>query len=273
MHLRNRADLDRQIVKSNFASVLIPSVELTIPPGRGQLTTVEGLIRDTIRDLGISQPVRRVMDPPTAERIDAMLATLRDYIGLEEGEEDEDGGVGMDDDDAVKPRRTAEQREADLANKPFTPFSLTVEDPSGNSFVQFLGGTNDAQWNMRPFNRTFDQNVTLGLIARPDDAPETTANPAVPVAPLAGVDAAHKLGSMAEFEQRKRKDNNNVVKREDGTVVPDEVFSFPSTCSSCGHELETLMQQVNIPYFQVSIANSILLSVNAVETLLVTGAV
>ena len=44
-----------------------------------------------------------------------------------------------------------------------------------------------------------------------------------------------------------------VVRREDGTVVPDEVFSFPSTCSSCGHELETLMQQVNIPYFQVSI--------------------
>ena len=38
----------------------------------------------------------------------------------------------------------------------------------------------------------------------------------------------------------------------DGSVVPDEVYSFPSTCSSCGHELETLMQQVNIPYFQVS---------------------
>lgn len=183
-----------------------------------------------------------------------MLTTLREYIGLEEGEEEDDGGVGNDDEDAQKPRRTAEQREADLAQKPFTPFSLTVEDPSGNSFVQFLGGTNDAQWNMRPFNRTFDQNVTLGLVARPDDAPETTANPAVPQAPLAGVDATHKLASMAEFEMRKR--DGNVVKREDGTIVPDEVFSFPSTCSSCGHELETLMQQVNIPYFQVSLFSS-----------------
>lgn len=184
-----------------------------------------------------------------------MLTTLREYIGLEEGEEEDDGGVGMgDDEDEAEGRRkgrTAEQREADLAAKPFTPFSLTVEDPSGNSFVQFIGGTNDAQWNMRPFNRTFDQNVTLGLVARPDDAPETTANPAVPQAPLAGVDAAHRLASMADFETRKR--SGNVVKREDGTVVPDEVFSFPSTCSSCGHELETLMQQVNIPYFQVSI--------------------
>lgn len=248
VHLRNRADLDRQIVKSNYASVLIPDVQLTIPPGRGQLTNVEGMIKDTIRDLNISQPVRRVMDPETATKIDEMLAKLRDYLGLEEGEEDEDGGVGMDDDDDETPKkRSAEEREKTLAETPFIPFTMSIDDISGNSFFQFLGSASDPQWNMRPYNRTFDQNVTLGLVSRPDNAPDLKEGNAIA--------EDHKLGSMAEFEARAAKNSSeNVMKRDDGTVVPDEVFSFPSTCSSCGHELETLMQQVVIPYFKVSFA-------------------
>lgn len=235
VHLRTRADLDRQIVKSNFASVIIPSVELTIPPGRGQLTTVEGLIRDTVRDLNISQPVRRVMDPPTAAKIDEMLVTLRGYIDMED---EEDGGVGGDD----EPRVVQERVDRDGDNdKPFTPFSMKIEDPSGNSFFQFSGSTSDPQWIMRAFNRTLEHNVTLGLVA-PAEEGEGPAPGTAAVAP------GHKLASKEEFEQRRA----DIVSREDGTIVPDEVFSFPSTCSSCGHELETLMQQVNIPYFQVS---------------------
>jgi zinc finger protein len=236
VHLRTRADLDRQIVKSNFASVIIPSVELTIPPGRGQLTTVEGLIRDTVRDLNISQPVRRVMDPPTAAKIDEMLVTLRGYIDMED---EEDGGVGGDD----EPRVVQESAERDN-DKPFTPFSMKIEDPSGNSFFQFSGSTSDPQWIMRAFNRTLEQNVTLGLVA--------PAEGEVPAEGTSAVAPGHKLASKEEFEERRAA----IVPREDGTIVPDEVFSFPSTCSSCGHELETLMQQVNIPYFQVSRALS-----------------
>lgn len=171
------------------------------------------------------------MDPPTAEKIDKMLVTLRGYIDMDD---EEDGGVGNDDE--IVPR--AEQREVDH-DKPFTPFSMKIEDPSGNSFFQFLGSTSDPQWIMRAFNRTLEQNVTLGLVAKADDAPEAGS-----------VAEDHKLGSKEEFEQRR----SDIVPRTDGTIVPDEVFSFPSTCSSCGHELETLMQQVNIPYFQVSTA-------------------
>lgn len=221
MHLLSRKDLDRQLVKSNTATVTLPDVQLTIPPGRGQLTTVEGIVRDTIRDLDMEQPVRRHIDPDTAGKIDAMLARLRDLLGID----------GNDD-----------ELEESLM-KPFTPCSVTVDDPSGNSFFQFYGTTSDPQWNMRAYNRTFDQNVTLGLVARPDDMPEQSASGQ----PL--VDDAHKLRDPKEFEEKRRKEG---VTREDGTVVPDEIFSFPSTCSSCGHELETLMQQVNIPYFQVS---------------------
>jgi zinc finger protein len=246
VHLLQRADLDRQLVKSNFATVTLPDLQLTIPPGRGQLTTVEGIIRDTIRDLNISQPVRRVMDPATATKIDEMLGKLRDLIGIEEGDEEEDGGVGMDDEDVHK-ARAEEKAKVDEPEKPFVPFRMSIDDPSGNSFFQFVGSASDPQWNMRAYNRTFDQNVTLGLVARPDDMPEqqNAGAPAIP--------EDHKLKGIEEFDQRRDK---KLLDRPDGSIVPDEVFSFPSTCSSCGHELETLMQQVNIPYFQVRALSS-----------------
>lgn len=201
-------------------------------------------MRDTIRDLKIAQPVRRVTDPPTFERIDGMLVKMRDFIGIDEGEEDDDGGVG-DDDDEERPKRSAADEDKPGVEKPFVPFSIVLEDPSGNSFIQFIGSTSDAQWNMRAFNRTVEQNVTLGLVAAPEGAEQQNAG-----GPL--LDDAHKLASIEEFEARKRKDFEAIAREGLPVgVVPDEVYSFPSTCSSCGHPLETLMQQVNIPYFQV----------------------
>jgi zinc finger protein len=226
VHLLSRKDLDRQLVKSNTATITLPDYQLTIPPGRGQLTTVEGVIRDTIRDLDMEQPVRRHIDPETAAKIDKMLTDLRELLGIDNNDD--------------------EMNADDPNQKPFKPTPVVVDDPSGNSFFQFKGTTSDSQWNMRPYNRTFEQNVTLGLVARPDDMPEQSASGQ----PL--VDESHKLNKPEDFELRRN--IGNTVTREDGTVVPDEIFSFPSTCSSCGHPLETLMQQVNIPYFQVSIS-------------------
>lgn len=184
------------------------------------------------------------MDPVTAEKIEGMLTNLRDLIGIEEGEEDDAGGVGMDDDDQRKVMKGLEEGEAAAAQVPFKPFTMTIDDPSGNSFFQFIGSHSDPQWNMRAYNRTFEQNVTLGLVARPDDMPEQQ----VDGGPMVADD--HKMAGAQDFEARRLR--TAVPKAEDGTVVPEEIFSFPSTCSSCGHELETMMQQVNIPYFQVS---------------------
>jgi len=223
VHLLTRKDLDRQLVKSNTATITLPEYQLTIPPGRGQLTTVEGIIRDTIRDLDMEQPVRRHIDPETAAKIDAMLTSLRELLGIDNNDD--------------------EMNAEDPNQKPFKPTPVVVDDPSGNSFFQFIGSTSDSQWNMRPYNRTLEQNIALGLVARPDDMPEQSASGQ----PL--VDDSHKLNKPEDFELRRN--IGNTVTRDDGTVVPDEIFSFPSTCSSCGHPLETLMQQVNIPYFQV----------------------
>jgi zinc finger protein len=170
----------------------------------------------------MDQVLRRAMDPENAAKIDALLAQLRELLGID----DEDEELAVD------------------SEKPFKPTSIILDDPSGNSFFQFIGSASDPQWNMRAYNRTLDQNVTLGLVARPDDAPEQQHAGQTTVAD------DHKLKSAEEFEAKRALN----LKDLDG-IVPDEVFSFPSTCSSCGHELETLMKQVNIPYFQVSFSS------------------
>jgi zinc finger protein len=220
----SREDLDRQLVKSNWASVTIPEFQLTIPPGRGQLTTVEGLLRDTVRDLSIEQPVRRVMDPETAAKIDSLLKPLRDIMDIEEG--DEDAGVGRDGDNAI-------MSESERKNeRPFIPFSVHLDDPSGNSFLSFKENPSDPQWNLRAYNRTQAQNVTLGLVAPPAEGDEEK-------------DHKKEVHSVEEAIERAR-----VMAPTDGSIVPDEVFTFPSTCTSCGHEQETLMKPINIPYFK-----------------------
>ncbi|RDB30995.1 Zinc finger protein zpr1 [Hypsizygus marmoreus] len=201
-----RIDLDRQIVRSPSAEISIPELELTLPPtSRGQLTTVEGLIRDVIADLNIDQPLRRIQDEAGYKTIEALLGKLRAILGdHEEAEDKEEGGdiVMSADKDA-----------------PVPPFTLRLDDPAGNSWIEFIGSMSDPHWSMKSYRRTFEQNVSLGLVS-PDEA------------------AKEGLEAVKEEE---------VV---NGEVTDDEVFVFHGTCSSCGHPVDTNMKKVIIPYFK-----------------------
>lgn len=213
VHILNAKDLNRQLVKSNTCTITIPEISLTLPASRGQLTNVEGLVSDIVRDLSLDQPVRKIMDPATHDKIETLLNRLKECLD-------------DDDDEAI----TGEKPE-----KTFTPFTLKLDDPSGNSYVQFFGTTSDAQWSLRAYNRTREQNVTLGLVAEEEDASASKKEP------VGAIDGTRP--SMTE--------------REDGTVVPEEVFTFPGACSSCGHQIDTLMQRVNIPHFKVGLGRPV----------------
>ncbi|KAG0342076.1 nucleolar zinc-finger protein, partial [Podila horticola] len=54
-----KADLNRQLVKTDTAVVKIPEIEFEIPAQRGHLTTIEGLLSTVIDDLASDQPVRK----------------------------------------------------------------------------------------------------------------------------------------------------------------------------------------------------------------------
>lgn len=204
-HILSRKDLDRQLVKSESCTITIPELELTIPAHRGQLTTVEGLLRDVIADLGSDQPLRRVENEAAYNKIQSIIDSVKEILADDEDEDDDTDAVGE-----VKPRKAAEK------DAPMKPFTIRLDDPAGNSFLEFIGSMSDPKWNMRTYRRTRQQNIDLGLI-NPDDEAEAEGE---------------ATGGGLEGEN-------------------EEIFIFPGSCSSCGHKSDTLVKKVNIPYFKV----------------------
>lgn len=69
VHITTPEDLNRQVVKSEWCTINIPELAIEIPSKRGQLTTVEGLVSDTLRDLELDQPLRKHMQPEAHDKI------------------------------------------------------------------------------------------------------------------------------------------------------------------------------------------------------------
>ncbi|KNZ72095.1 Zinc finger protein zpr1 [Termitomyces sp. J132] len=138
-----RSDLDRQIVRSPSCEVLIPELELTLPPtSRGQLTTVEGLIRNMYADLNMDQPLRRIQDPEGAVTIEGLLGKLKAILGDEDQEEDAE--------DEVKLGELNTKRASDK-DAPLPAFTIKLDDPAGNSWIEFIDSMADPKWNMRKY--------------------------------------------------------------------------------------------------------------------------
>jgi len=146
-----RADLNRQIVRSPSCEILLPEYELTLPScARGQLTTVEGLIRDVVADLSGDKPLRRIQDEETYKKIQGLIDELKKILGDEENDADE-----------VQVGKAAER-----VHIPMPAFTIKLDDPAGHSFIEFVGSMADPKWNMRTYPRSFQQNVDLGLVAQ-----------------------------------------------------------------------------------------------------------
>ncbi|GAA5992897.1 hypothetical protein JCM10908_001395 [Rhodotorula pacifica] len=142
-----RDDLNRQLVKSESCTIAIPEYQLTIPAGRGQFTTIEGVLADTIRDLEHDQPLRKIQHPELHEKISDLVAKLRVIVPNTDNDDDESG--------APTPS-TSEL-------PPMPTFTLKLDDPSGNSFVETRGGLQDPKWSKREYGRDKAQDEALGL--------------------------------------------------------------------------------------------------------------
>lgn len=105
-------------------------------------------------------------------------------------------------------------------DKPMKPFTLKLDDPAGNSFIEFIGDMSDPKWNLRTYPRTLQQNVQLGLIS---------------------------LDAAAALQSETKQLPEGTTPQE---ISEDEVFEFPGTCSSCSKRVDTKMKRVNIPYFK-----------------------
>ncbi|TKR86526.1 hypothetical protein L596_011103 [Steinernema carpocapsae] len=102
LNVKLPADLNRQIVKSEYAQLEVPELELVIPykSQTGEVTTVEGVLSRVKSGLLQNQDLRRIQNPEGATKIDAFIEKMDHYLELKE------------------------------------PFTLKLTDPSGNCFIQ-----------------------------------------------------------------------------------------------------------------------------------------
>ncbi|KAL0626839.1 Zinc finger protein ZPR1 [Plecturocebus cupreus] len=138
--IRALEDMNREVVKTDSATTRIPELDFEIPAfsQKGVLTTVEGLITRAISGLEQDQPVRRANKDATAERIDEFIVKLKELKQVT------------------------------------SPFTLIIDDPSGNSFVENPHAPQkDDALVITHYNRTRQQEEILGLQAEaPAEKPE-----------------------------------------------------------------------------------------------------
>jgi len=128
LRLRDMEDFERQVVKSDTATVKFIELDVEVPPGRGQLTNVEGLLSTIVDDLASNQEARKEQAPEVHAKVEEIIKKGR----------------------------------AMLAGEAF-PFRLSIDDPTGNSFITPDMRDGVGKWEKREYLRTVEQNQALGL--------------------------------------------------------------------------------------------------------------
>jgi zinc finger protein len=215
--------LDRQVVKSESASIKIPELDLEIPQEaqRGSLSTVEGILVRAADELEALQEERKKVDPQIAEAIDKFLFKLRACASGD------------------------------------SSFTFILDDPAGNSFIEnIFAPSPDPSLSIKFYNRTPEQHATLGYLADPSNASEATDG-----APVEGVNnAANQVGREPHGSVGATAGHRAIAQSNSAEVAealfrysaPEEVMTFETTCGSCASasNCETRMFVTNIPYFK-----------------------
>ncbi|NXJ79269.1 ZPR1 protein, partial [Trogon melanurus] len=141
----SRQDMNREVVKTDCATVRIPELDFEIPAfsQKGVLTTVEGIIDRAVAGLEQDQPVRRATDEEVARKIDEFIGKLKQLKEVH------------------------------------SPFTFVLDDPSGNSFVENpQAPQKDDALVVTHYRRTPEQAAALGLELdeRPADSAEDLRN-------------------------------------------------------------------------------------------------
>ncbi|KAG7610035.1 Zinc finger ZPR1-type [Arabidopsis suecica] len=207
---------DRQVVKSESATIKIPELDFEIPPEaqRGSLSTVEGILARAADELSALQEERKKVDPKTAEAIDQFLSKLRACAKAE------------------------------------TSFTFILDDPAGNSFIENPHAPSpDPSLTIKFYERTPEQQATLGYVANPSQAGQSEGSLGAPSTKTAYVPNG-TIGATAGHRAIAQSNSTDISDNLFRYSAPEEVMTFPSTCGACTEPCETRMFVTKIPYFQ-----------------------
>ncbi|XP_027006699.1 zinc finger protein ZPR1 isoform X1 [Tachysurus fulvidraco] len=179
VHIKTKEDMNRQVVRTDSATTRIPELDFEISAfkQKGSLSTIEGLLDRAVAGLEQDQPTRRATEPEVAEKIGQFIQRLKKLKDVEE------------------------------------EFTLIIDDPSGNSFIE------------NPFAPQKDQALTVSFYKR---TPEQNA----------------ALGVEESEPEEEEKAGNNL------DTMRNEVLVFNTNCPECNAPASTNMKLVQIPHFK-----------------------
>lgn len=177
--------LNRLVVKSEYASIKIPELNLDIPPRtqKGSMNSVEGILNKMIEGLEEGQADRKDTDPETYKKIAEFIELARQY-----------------------------------ATGTKLPFTVLLDDPSGNSYIQNPYAPNTDPYNtIEYYIRTKEQLIEMGYLA---EGAEEDKKMAVEPTKAELEEAMKKLGAA-------KKEESDKMKAELATKKPGEEAKKP----------------------------------------------
>ncbi|GKV45467.1 hypothetical protein SLEP1_g52542 [Rubroshorea leprosula] len=211
---------DRQVVKSESATIKIPELDFEIPPEaqRGSLSTVEGILVRAADELEALQEERKKVDPQTAEALDQFLLKLR------------------------------------ACSKGEASFTFILDDPTGNSFIENpFAPSPDQSLNIKFYDRTPEQQVSLGYLvdqSQLEGASGAASTEGIGNASEQTREPHGSVGAAAGHRAIAQSNSSDIAEALFRYSAPEEVMTFPSTCGVCAARCETRMFVTKIPYFQ-----------------------
>jgi zinc finger protein len=218
LKVTSEKDLDRQLIKSDSASVRIPELDFEIPAmtQRGAISTIEGMLKKAAENLALYQEQRMEQMPEVGIRVAQIIGQL-----------------------------------TMMANRfpSAFPFHIVIDDPAGNSFVENPNApTADPNLHVKYYSRTAEQDAALGLAPesgtyKDDKESNFTA--------LMGKDG----GGFGQLKATPVEDGEAAVtSRTAGDVSEADLDSgvvvIPTPCPHCFRDGESRTALTSIPHFK-----------------------
>lgn len=184
LDVENEDDLQRQVIRSDVSTFKLESLGIEMPKGESQMTTVEGVIQKIHESLASEQPLRKVQAPELHDALAPIIDKLQKML-----------------------------------NREGYPFTVSLDDPTGNSWIAPTTQDSRRGYRRRDYARTREQNEELGISADPQAT-------------------KHEAASTTNPEEW------------DSEIVDKKVYSIPADCPACAKDCLVNMQKVNIPYFK-----------------------
>lgn len=181
--ITDKKDLNRQIVRTEFASLYIPELDLELPASMNKtyLSTIEGILRNTALDLSEGQSSRKDEFPDAFAKITEITEKIALFLEAP------------------------------------TKFTLIIDDPSGNSYVEnLMFPKTDPKLRTIYYQRTKEQMIKMGYSTQEEAEP--IEEDGIDIGP-------HQIDKQ-------------------------EVFHFNTNCPACHKPSETRMHLIEIPYFK-----------------------